>query len=45
MRKILLVEDNEIIIKGLKYSLEQEGFEITPAKRKNNKKKVENRKL
>ena len=32
MRKILLVEDNEIIIKGLKYSLEQEGFEITPAK-------------
>ena len=32
MKKILLVEDNEIIIKGLKYSLEQEGFEITPAK-------------
>ena len=32
MKKILLVEDNEIIIKGLKYSLEQEEFEITPAK-------------
>ena len=32
MKKILLAEDNEIIIKGLKYSLEQEGFEITPAK-------------
>lgn len=32
MRKILLVEDNEIIIKGLKYSLEQEHFEVTSAK-------------
>lgn len=32
MKKILLVEDNEIIIKGLKYSLEQEDFEVTPAK-------------
>lgn len=26
MRKILLVEDNETIVFGLKYSLEQEGF-------------------
>jgi DNA-binding response OmpR family regulator len=26
MKKILLVEDNEVIVKGLKYSLEQEGF-------------------
>ena len=32
MKNILLVEDNEIIIKGLKYSLEQENFEVTPAK-------------
>ena len=32
MRKILLVEDNEIIIKGLKYSLEQEHFEVTSDK-------------
>ena len=28
MKKILLVEDNEAIQKGLKYSLEQEGFEV-----------------
>lgn len=28
MKKILLVEDNEAIIMGLKYSLEQEGFQI-----------------
>ena len=33
MRKILLVEDNETIILGLKYSLEQEGFEVDVAKR------------
>ena len=26
MKKILLVEDNEVIVKGLKYSLEQEDF-------------------
>ncbi len=32
MKNILLIEDNEIIIKGLKYSLEQEDFEVTPAK-------------
>ena len=28
MREILLVEDNEIIVKGLKYLLEQEKFDI-----------------
>ncbi len=28
MYKILLVEDNEMIVKGLKYSLEQEDFEV-----------------
>lgn len=28
MKKILVVEDNEIIIKGLKYLLEQEQFEV-----------------
>ena len=32
MKKILLVEDNETIIMGLKYSLEQEKFEIDTAK-------------
>ncbi len=32
MRKILLVEDNETIIMGLKYSLEQENFEVDIAK-------------
>lgn len=32
MRKILLVEDNETIILGLKYSLEQEGFEVEVTK-------------
>lgn len=30
--KILLVEDNDIILKGLKYSIEQENFEIDIAK-------------
>ncbi len=30
--KILLIEDNDIILKGLKYSLEQENFEINIAK-------------
>lgn len=34
MKKILLVEDNETIIIGLKYSLEQEGFVIISAKTK-----------
>jgi len=31
MKKILLVEDNETIILGLKYSLEQENFEVDTA--------------
>ena len=31
MKKILLVEDNETIIMGLKYTLEQEGFEVETA--------------
>lgn len=29
MDRILLVEDNEMIVKGLKYSLEQVGFQVT----------------
>ena len=32
MKNILLLEDNESIIMGLKYSLEQEGFDIETAK-------------
>ena len=32
MKKILLVEDNETITMGLKYSLEQENFEVETAK-------------
>ena len=32
--KLLLVEDNEIIIKGLKYTLEQENFEVDIVKSK-----------
>ena len=31
MKKILLVEDNETIIMGLKYTLEQENFEVETA--------------
>lgn len=43
MRKILLVEDNETIILGLKYSLEQEGFEVDVAKSvKETQKRLEN---
>ena len=43
MKKILLVEDNETIILGLKYSLEQEGFEVDVAKSvKETQKKLEN---
>ena len=43
MRKILLIEDNETIILGLKYSLEQEGFEVDVAKSvKETQKKLEN---
>ena len=32
MKKILLVEDNEIIVMGLKYTLEQEEFQVIVAK-------------
>ena len=32
LKKILLVEDNETIIMGLKYSLEQENFQVISAK-------------
>ncbi len=32
MNKILLIEDNEAILKGLKYSVEQENFEVDIAK-------------
>ena len=32
MKEILLVEDNETIVMGLKYSLEQEGFIVITAK-------------
>ena len=32
MKKILLIEDNEAIVKGLKYSLEQEKFEVDVTK-------------
>lgn len=34
MKQILLVEDNETIIMGLKYSLEQEGFKIISSRTK-----------
>ncbi|MDO5555673.1 MAG: response regulator [Clostridia bacterium] len=29
MKKILIIEDNEAIVKGLKYSLEQEKFNVS----------------
>lgn len=32
MKKLLLVEDNESILKGLTYSLEQEKFEVDVSK-------------
>ena len=32
MKKILLVEDNETIVMVLKYSLEQENFQVISAK-------------
>lgn len=38
MIKILLVEDNELIIKGLKYSLEQEKFQVEVSKTYNKSK-------
>ena len=34
MKKILLVEDNETIVMGLKYSLEQENFQVISVLRK-----------
>ena len=43
MKKILLAEDNETIIMGLKYSLEQEGFQVISAKTaKESKEKLDN---
>lgn len=39
MKKLLLVEDNESILKGLTYSLEQEKFEVDVSKNVNNAKK------
>lgn len=42
MKKILLIEDNEAILKGLTYSLEQEKFEVYIAKNiKESKQKLE----
>lgn len=42
MKKILLVEDNDTIVMGLKYSLEQENFEVIVANSVNEtKKKIE----
>ena len=44
--KILLVEDNETIIMGLKYSLEQEGFQVISAKTaKKSKEKLDNKSI
>lgn len=40
MIKILLVEDNELIIKGLKYSLEQEKFKVEVSKTYNKSKEL-----
>ena len=46
MKKILLVEDNETIIMGLKYSLEQEGFQVISAKTaKESKEKLDNKSI
>ena len=46
MKKILLVEDNETIIMGLKYSLEQEGFHVICAKTaKESKEKLDNKSI
>lgn len=39
MKKLLLVEDNESILKGLTYSLEQEKFEVDVSKNVHNAKK------
>ena len=46
MKKILLVEDNETIIMGLKYSLEQEGFQVISAKTaKESKEKLDDKNI
>ena len=46
MKKILLVEDNETIIMGLKYSLEQKGFQVISAKTaKESKEKLDNKSI
>lgn len=39
MKRILIVEDNESIVKGLKYSLEQENFNVTISANVENTKK------
>ena len=46
MKKILLVEDSETIVMGLKYSLEQENFKVISAKSvKESKEKIEQEKI
>ena len=51
MKNILLIEDNESILKGLVYSLEQERFKVTTAmtikdsKNLRLKKQFENKKI
>ncbi len=40
MKRILLVEDNETIVMGLSYSLEQEGFEIVSSKTRKDAEKI-----
>lgn len=46
MKKILLIEDNEAIIIGLKYSLEQENFQVISAKTaKESKEKLDNKNI
>lgn len=45
MKKLLLIEDNELILKGLKYLLEQEKFDVTISTNiKDSKKLIENNK-
>ena len=39
MKSFLIVEDNEVIVKGLRYLLEQEKFKVS--ERKNAKEKME----
>ncbi len=46
MKKILLIEDNEAIIMGLKYSLEQENFQVISAKTaKESKEKLDSKNI